>query len=92
MARFQQSHDNLIGKPVGKTVGFDAHKTSPMSFHVDIPIRCLIFSNFETFYKKTTCSLTLADAMCIFLSRRDLLCQKYHDQLTKCFVLLKLKI
>ena len=43
---------------------------------------------------KATCSLTLADAMCIFLSRRDLLCQKKqnHDQLTICFVLLKLKI
>ena len=29
----------------------NAYKTSPMSFHVDIPVRCLIFSNFETFCK-----------------------------------------
>ena len=60
MARFRQSLDNLIGNLLGKPVGFErknslwsqnAHKTSPVSFHVDIPVRCLIFSIFETFCK-----------------------------------------
>ena len=60
MARFQQSHDNLNGRYVGKLVGFErknslwiqnAHKTSPMSFQVDILVRCLMFSNYETFWK-----------------------------------------
>jgi len=43
---------------LGKPVGFEGknslwiqnvRKTSPMSFHVDIPVKCLIFSNFEIF-------------------------------------------
>ena len=100
--RFQQSQDNLIGKPVGEA-GFEwknslwsqnAHKSSPMSFHVDIPVRCLIFSNFETFCKNIKGNLlsdTCRHDVLIFVMSRSLM-PKNHNQLTICFVLLKLKI
>ena len=47
---------NMLGKPVGferinSLWSQNTHKTSPRSFHVDIPLRCPIFSNFETFCK-----------------------------------------
>ena len=51
LENLRQDFDNRM---LGKTVGFERknslwsqnfHKTSLMSFHVDIPVRCLIFSN-----------------------------------------------
>ena len=89
--RFPQSHDDLIGKHVGKARRIwaekqtlelqHAHKTTPVSFHVDIPVGSLIwyFQISKYFVKNlnlTTCPLTPDDAMRIFLSCWDFLRRK----------------
>ena len=94
---------NLLGNPVGferknSLWGQNSHKTSPMSIHVDIAVRCLIFSIFETFVKISSVVIKgnlLSDTwrrdVHIYVMSRSLM-PKNHNQLTICFVLLKLKI
>ena len=54
---------NMLGKPSqferkNSLWIQNAHKTSPMSFHVDISVRCLIFSNFKALGKNRSLELT----------------------------------
>ena len=111
LENLQQDFDNRIiiqlANLLGQTVGFErknslwsqnAHKSSPMSFHVDITVRCLIFSNFKTFCKILSVVIkgnflsdTCQPDVHTFVTARSLM-PKNHNQLTICFVLLKLKI